>query len=87
MAEIIEKYAHAPDGTSLQIYGDPAYCLREHLISPFQWAAIIRDEQLWNKEMSKVRIVVDWCFKKGLQIFTSLDFSRSQKVLLSPVDL
>ncbi|KAH0606104.1 uncharacterized protein H6S33_003765 [Morchella sextelata] len=52
-------YAKAPDGTSLQIYGDPAYGISEHLITPFQGAAITEDEQLWNRSMSKVRIVVE----------------------------
>jgi hypothetical protein len=60
MAEIREKFAYAPDGTSLQIYRYSTYDLSEHLISPFQWAAITRYEQFWDKGMSKVRILIDF---------------------------
>lgn len=87
LSEILENYAHGPDGTNLQLYGDPAYSMNEHLISPYGGAAINEAERNWNKAMSRVRIVVEWCFKEVLQMFTFLDFKRSQKILLSPVGL
>ena len=37
--------------------------------------------------MSAVRIAVEWCFKEITQQFSSLDYTRTQKVLLSPIEL
>ena len=37
--------------------------------------------------MSRVREPVEWLFKEVTQQFTFLDFSRSQKILLSPCGL
>lgn len=37
--------------------------------------------------MSKVRIIVECCFKEVLQLFTAFDFPRTEKVLLSPIGL
>lgn len=37
--------------------------------------------------MSKVRIVVEWCFKEILQMFMFFDFARTQQTLLSPIGL
>lgn len=87
ISEVLDIHAYAPDGTALQIYGDPAYGLGDHLISPYQGAALTWNEQLWNKSMSQVRIVVEWCFKEVLQMFSYLDFGQAQKTLLSPVGL
>ena len=45
MSEILNTYAYAPDGVPLEVYGDPAYGIDEHLISPFGGASISRDER------------------------------------------
>jgi len=37
--------------------------------------------------MSRVRIVVEWCFKEVLQLFSALDFTRTQRLLVSPIGL
>ena len=37
--------------------------------------------------MSKMRIVVEWCFKEVPQLFTALDFTRTQRILVSPIGL
>lgn len=87
LSDILERHAYAPDGTILQIYGDPAYPITEYLLSPFAGAAIGGDEQHWNRTMSKVRIIVEWYFKEVLQMFSYLDFTRSQKILLSPIGI
>lgn len=44
--DILDIHVYASDGTPLQIYGDPAYGISEHLITPFQGAAIAGNEQL-----------------------------------------
>lgn len=87
IGEILDAYAYAPDGTPLQVYGYPAYGINEHLISPFGGALLTEDQREWNKSMSKVRIVVEWCFKQVLQLFTALDFTRTQRILVSPIGL
>jgi len=87
VGEILDAYAYAPDGTPLQVYGDPVYGINEHLISPFGGALLTEDQREWNKSMSKVRIVVEWCFKEVLQPFTALDFTRTHKILVSPIGL
>jgi len=87
MSEILDAHAYAPDGSPLQVYGDPAYGINEHLISPFGGAFISYHEREWNKSMSRVRIVVEWCFKEVLQLFSALDFTRTQRLLVSPIGL
>lgn len=87
LLDILEVHAHDPNGTSLQLYGDSAYGINEHLVTPFGGAHINQDQRDWNKAMSKVRIVVEWCFKEVIQMFPFLDFPRMQRALLSPVGL
>lgn len=87
MSEILDTYAYAPNGAPLQIYGDQAYGISDHLISPFAGAAVTQEQREWNKAMSQVRIVVEWCFKEVLQLFSALDFTRTQRCLLSPIGL
>ena len=44
------------------IYGDPAYPLRAHLQTPFRGANLTPLQISWNKEMSSVRVSVEWVF-------------------------
>ena len=37
--------------------------------------------------MSRVRIVVEWCFKGVLLLFSALDFTCTQRSLVSPIGL
>ena len=82
LPKLEEKFT-APQLFSL--YGDPAYPLRQHIITPYRGAALTRDQQLFNKEMSKVRVSVEWSFGKVLQYFAFLDFRKNLKVLLQPI--
>ena len=74
-----------PNGDPYVVYGDPAYGITRHIISPFRGAHLTRPQQLFNAEMSKCRICVEWGFGKILQYFMYLDFQRNLKVLLQPV--
>ena len=74
-----------PNGDPYVVYGDPAYGITRHIISPFRGAHLTRPQQLFNAEISKCRICVEWGFGKILQYFTYLDFQRNLKVLLQPV--
>jgi hypothetical protein len=78
LLDILEVHTHDPNGTSLQLYGDSAYGINEHLITPFGSAYINQDQQDWNKAMSKVQIIVEWCFKEVIQMFPFLYFSQTQ---------
>ncbi|RPA89080.1 hypothetical protein L873DRAFT_1832100 [Choiromyces venosus 120613-1] len=79
------QYAHTPDGTPLQVYGDPAYSISNFLLSPYQGTQITQDQKLWNQEMSRLRIVVEWAFKEMVNMFGFLDYAKNQKHLLQPV--
>jgi hypothetical protein len=62
------------------LYGDPAYPLRMHILAQYRGAVVTRDQQLFNKRMSKVRVSVEWAFGKVVQYFTFLDFSKNLKL-------
>lgn len=83
----LERNAHTTTGRALQIYGDPAYRVNRYLISPYQGAQITRDQELWNKQMSQLRIVVEWVFKEVVTTFAFVDYPKNQKHLLQPVGL
>jgi DDE superfamily endonuclease len=51
------------DGTQHYLYGDPAYCLRPYLQVGFQGSDASLEQSLFNAEMSKVRIAVEWAFR------------------------
>lgn len=84
---ILQRHAHKPDGTPLQLYGDPAYSINSFLLSPYQGAQITPDQRQWNKAMSRLRIVAEWAFKKTVSTFAFLDYCKNQKHLLQPVGL
>ena len=46
---------------------------------------ITANDQAFNKEMSKVRIAVEWGFGKITQYFAYLDVKKTKKILLQPV--
>jgi hypothetical protein len=81
------RHSHEEDGTPMQIYGDPAYGVNRHLISPFQGARLDPRQQLFNKRMSRVRIVVEWVFKEVIQQFQYFSLKTGQRVLLSNIGL
>jgi len=68
------------------VYGDPAYPLGDgYIIPPYRGGAISRNQMIFNKRMSAVRICVEWAFGKVLSLFAYLDFKKNQKVYLQPV--
>jgi hypothetical protein len=74
LAEHLAQHAYNPDGIALQIFGDPAYGVTEHLLSPYSGINTTAEQLVWNKAMSKVRIVVEWCFKEVITQFRQLFF-------------
>ena len=71
--------------TPYVLYGDPAYGVSSHILSPFRGLHLTPREQEFNRSMGAVRISVEWTFGKILQQFAYLDFKKNQKVLLQPV--
>ena len=51
---ILHQHAHAPDGSPLQVHGDPAYSIRRYLLSPYQGAQIAPEERNWNRRISRM---------------------------------
>jgi hypothetical protein len=50
-------------GQHLQVFGDPAYGVGRHLLSPFTGAGICTEvEQAWNEAMAQVHIEVEHGF-------------------------
>ncbi|RPA95821.1 hypothetical protein L873DRAFT_1929634 [Choiromyces venosus 120613-1] len=79
---ILQQHAWTPNGTPLQVYGDPAYNINQFLLSPYQGARITQNEQQWNCSMSCVWIVAEWAFKEMVNTFGFLDYVKNQKHLL-----
>jgi hypothetical protein len=79
----VVEWSHAPDGSDLHIYGDPAYGVTKYLISPFKGAS--EKEITFNKRMSSVRETVEYGFQRIVTYCAFLDFKKNLKVLLQPV--
>lgn len=73
ISNLFDMHVFAPNGTRLQLYDDPAYGISDHLISAFRGAVVGEQQQLLTRTMSRVRIVVDWCFNEVLQKFMFFD--------------
>ncbi|GFO47414.1 hypothetical protein PoB_007391900, partial [Plakobranchus ocellatus] len=80
-------YMNRPDGTPLCLYGDPAYPLRPHAMKPFMGARLTREQEAFNKDISSVRISVEWGFGKMSNLFAFVDFKKKKnlKLHLQPV--
>lgn len=74
-----------PDGEPYVIYGDPAYGLNINILAPFKGNNLNAREKAFNRDMSRVRVSVEWGFGKLSQIFAYLDFKKNLKLLLQPV--
>ena len=83
----LEQHMTMVDGTIYNLYGDPAYPLRPHLIAPFRTGAapLGHHEAIFNKRMSKLRSCVEWTFGKIISIFSFLDYKKNLKLYLQPV--
>ena len=81
---LLARHFYDPSGKPLYIYGDPAYGLGPHLLSPYKGPSVTADQRRWNARMSQVREVVEWSFKEVSQQFAFLDFKSNQKILLQP---
>ncbi|KIJ40659.1 hypothetical protein M422DRAFT_104672, partial [Sphaerobolus stellatus SS14] len=87
LAALLEEHFWTPNNHPLFMYGDPAYSMSGHIMAPYKGPAITPQQQAFNAAMSKIREPVEWTFKEITQQFSYLDFSCSQKILLTPCGL
>lgn len=76
LAEKLQRL-QTPMGEPYVIYDDPASGLTRNILAPFRGVRLRNDEQLFNTQMSKVRIFVEWGFGKICQNFAYLDFKNT----------
>ncbi|KAI3998292.1 hypothetical protein K523DRAFT_376698 [Schizophyllum commune Tattone D] len=70
----------------LQIFGDPAYGLGPHILSPFAGPGVrTKEQQAWNAMMSKVRITVENGFGNITNLFPFLNAGWKMHLYSSPV--
>lgn len=81
----LEQYMTVPDGTVFSLYGDLAYPLRVHLITPFKEVIHSDQERIFNGRMSKLCSSVKWTFGEILPLFAFVDYKKNQKLFLQPV--
>ena len=67
------------------MYGDPAYGLSRKIVPPFRGHGLSDEEKAFNRDMSSVRVSVEWIFGKLVQYFAFLDWKKNQKILLQPI--
>ncbi|KAI5821885.1 hypothetical protein K523DRAFT_257781, partial [Schizophyllum commune Tattone D] len=69
----------------LQVFGDPAYGLNHHIVSPFMSETPSEDEVAWNEDMGSVRVEVEHGFGNVTRLWPFLDAHWKLKVYASPV--
>ena len=76
-------YTTTDDGhrKPLQVFGDPAYSLSEHILSPFSGGGDrTPEEQAWNTAMSAVRIEVEHAFGIVMNMWPAVNTWWKQKI-------
>lgn len=78
---LLDKLEHKFQGfqSPPYMYSDTGYLLRKFLIVPFK-GAVDRRQNMVNKQMTKLRVTVEWGFAKIIQLFPFLDFKKNLKV-------
>ena len=68
----------------LCVYADGGYPLAENLLAPFRGVARTAEQLQWNRQMSSIRISVEWGFAQVMRLWAHLDFRNQMKVLRVP---
>ena len=63
------RLAEVQQGNSVQrkVYGDAAYPIMSHIDRGFRGANLTPAQRAYNKNMSQVRICVEWMLREGVQ--------------------
>jgi hypothetical protein len=83
--QILQTHCNDEDGRPFCLYGDPAYGVSRHVLSPYKGAVVTEEQKQFNKAMSKSRISVEWEFGDIVREWAFLDFKKNQKVFLQPL--
>ena len=73
------------NGEHFRLYGDPGYANSKFILSPFKLARPGSKRAQFNKDMSALRVSVEWSFGKIVNLFAFLDFKKTQKIRLQPL--
>ncbi|RPA78411.1 hypothetical protein BJ508DRAFT_212043 [Ascobolus immersus RN42] len=77
-SQLLERcLEYAPE---FYLYGDSAYGKYQVLLSPWSRIELSEAQFEFNLQMSRVRECVEWGFEDILRLWTSLTFTRSQKL-------
>ena len=81
------QFAYNPAGQAVCVYGDPAYPLRVQMQGqgPFRNGILTLQMEQYNREMSALRISVEWLFGDIINSFKFNDFKKDLKLFLSSV--
>lgn len=85
LLEELQRRAFSPTGQAMSVYGDLAYPLNVHLQTPFWHGVLTPEMQQYNKDMSSVRVAVEWIFGDVINDFKFLDFKKNLKIGMSSV--
>ena len=77
----LESYAFSTTGDPMELYSDPAYPLKVHLIVPYCAAGISPQMEEFNKCMITGRLSVEWLWDI-IDFFKFVDFSENLKDII-----
>lgn len=81
------KLADLQEGNAFQgkAYGDAAYAILSHIDRGFRGVDLTPAQKAYNRELSAVRITVEWSFGLIVGLFPFVDFRKNLKLMLSPI--
>ena len=85
MLHKLEQYCNKADGSTLCIFGEPAYPLGTHIQAPYKHNHLSETKKDFNKAMSSARVSVEWVFGEITEYFAFVDFKKNEKIALSEV--
>ncbi|CAM9794182.1 unnamed protein product, partial [Choristocarpus tenellus] len=74
-------------GFQYQVYRDAAYPVLSHVSRGFRGANLTPARKAYNRELSRVRISVEWGFGKVVQMYPFVEFKKNLKLLLQSVGM
>ncbi|CAM9181472.1 unnamed protein product, partial [Pylaiella littoralis] len=75
----------AGNPVQFKVYGDAAYPVSSHVDRGFRGANLTVAQKTYNRELSKVRVSVEWQFGKIVALFPYVDFKQNLKIKLQAV--
>ncbi|CAN0321355.1 unnamed protein product, partial [Pylaiella littoralis] len=75
----------AENPVQYKLFGDAAYPIISHVDRGFRGANLTDAQRTYNRQLSKVRVSVEWQFGKVVQMFPFVDFSKNLKLRLQPI--